>query len=100
MITTYSDNDKIFAIHFNVDSEYYDEENYDDIVDTVISAFSVIDDEVDTDKIEEMLDNAMYIEGYQDFYCSKGIKYMVDCEWKLHRYFNVAGKNVTGKIVR
>ena len=79
MITTYSDNDKIFAIDFNVDSEYY-EEYYDDIVDTVISAFSVIDDEVDTDKIEEMLDNAMYIEEYQDFYCSKGIKYMVDCD--------------------
>ena len=58
----------------------YDEKNYDDIVDTVISAFSVIDDEVDTDKIEEMLDNAMYIEEYQDFYCSKGIKYMVDCD--------------------
>ena len=57
MITTYSDNDKIFAIDFNVDSEYY-EEYYDDIVDTVISAFSIIDDEVDTDKIEEMLDNA------------------------------------------
>lgn len=79
MITTYSDNDKIFAIDFNVDSEYY-EEYYDDIVDTVISAFSIIDDEVDTDKIEEMLDNAMYIEEYQDFYCSKGIKYMVDCD--------------------
>lgn len=78
MITTYSDNDKIFAIDFNVDSEYY-EEYYDDIVDTVISAFSIIDDEVDTDKIEEMLDNAMYIKGYQDFYCSNGIKYMVDC---------------------
>ena len=44
------------------------------------AAFSVIDDEVDTDKIEEMLDNAMYIEEYQDFYCSKGIKYMVDCD--------------------
>ena len=73
MITTYSDNDKIFAIDFNVDSEYY-EEYYDDIVDTVISAFSIIDDEVDTDKIEEMLDNAMYIKGYQDFYCSNGIK--------------------------
>ena len=29
--------------------------------------------------IEEMLDNAMYIKGYQDFYCSNGIKYMVDC---------------------
>ena len=27
-----------------------------------------------------MLDNAMYIEEYQDFYCSKGIKYMVDCD--------------------
>lgn len=78
MITTYSDNDKIFAIDFNVDSEYY-EEYYDDIVDTVISAFSIIDDEVDTDKIEEMLDNAMYIKGYQDFYCSNEIKYMVDC---------------------
>lgn len=26
-----------------------------------------------------MLDNAMYIKEYQDFYCSNGIKYMVDC---------------------
>ena len=47
MITTYSDNDKIFAIDFNVDSEYY-EEYYDDIVDTVISAFSISDDEVES----------------------------------------------------
>ena len=53
--------------------------SYDDIVDAVISTFSVIDDEIDADKIEEMLDNAMYIKGYQDFYCSNGIKYMVDC---------------------
>ena len=56
MITTYSDNDKdiFLRIHFNAYSKDYDEKNYDDIVDTVISAFSVIDDEVDTDKIEEM----------------------------------------------
>mgnify|MGYP003518631706 CR=1 FL=1 len=45
----------------------------------VLLDISIIDDEVDTDKIEEMLDNAMYIKGYQDFYCSNGIKYMVDC---------------------
>ena len=79
MITTYSDNDKIYSIDCTTYSKDYNEKNYDDIVDAVISTFSVIDDEIDADKIEEMLDNAMYIKGYQDFYCSNGIKYMVDC---------------------
>lgn len=79
MITTYSDNDKIYSIDCTIYSKDYNEKNYDDIVDEVISTFSVIDDEIDADKIEEMLDNAMYIKGYQDFYCSNGIKYMVDC---------------------
>ena len=74
LITTYSDNDKIYSIHFAMSSEDY-EKDYDDYI---IAAFSAIDDEVNTDKIEEMLDNAMYIEGYQYFYCNNGIKYMVD----------------------
>ncbi len=59
--------------------------------------FSIIDDEIDADKIKEMLVNAIHTEGYKNHYYKKGVDYRVE---RIGTIISVYMRAETGQMQR
>ena len=74
-ISTCSDTNRIQMITLSPPANTDD---YREFYNGVIDVFSIIDDEIDADKIKEMLVNAIHTEGYKNHYYKKGVDYRVE----------------------